>query len=39
MEDLTTTLFNVLFALVVVAGISTVMALVMKFFDDSLSDQ
>jgi Flp pilus assembly pilin Flp len=39
MEDLTTTLFNVLLTLVVIAGISTVMALVMKFFDDSLSDQ
>jgi Flp pilus assembly pilin Flp len=39
MEDLTTTLLSVLFALAVIAGTVTVMALVMKFFDDSLSDR
>jgi hypothetical protein len=39
MEDLTTDLFNVLFTLAVMAGTVTVMAWVMKFFDDSLSDR
>ena len=39
MEDLTSTLFNVLFTLAVIAGTVTVMSAVMKFFDDTLSDR
>ena len=39
MEAMTTTLFNVAFTLAVMAGVVTVMAWVMKFFDDTLSDR
>ena len=39
MEDLTTTLFNLALTLAVIAGTVTAMALVMKFFDDTLSDR
>ena len=39
MEDLTTTLFDVVFTMAVMAGVVTAMAWVMKFFDDTLSDR